>query len=74
MTVMDDIIKLVRELPMEKQVEVRSYALSLSSDKAIPIPSRNWMGLCEGDGIHVSEEDIAQIRREMWEHFPRDME
>ena len=74
MTVVDDIVKLVRNLPIERQVEVRTYAKTMSSAKEIPKPSRNWIGLCAADGIHISEEDIAEARREMWGGFPRDIQ
>lgn len=73
MTVVDDIIKLIQDLPIEKQVEIRTYAKTLSTTKEVPKPSRNWIGLCSADGIHISEKDIEEVRREMWGSFPREI-
>jgi len=73
MTVVDEIVKIVRDLPVEKQVEIRAFVKKLSATKEIPKPSFNWIGLCANDGIPISEEDIAEARREMWGCFPRDI-
>ena len=31
-----------------------------------PAPKKSLMGLCSGMGIHITEEDIAEARKEMW--------
>jgi len=35
-------------------------------------PRESLLGLWKGMGFDVSEEDIAEARREMWGNFPRD--
>jgi hypothetical protein len=35
-------------------------------------PKRSLYGLWANLGIDISEEDIDEIRREMWGNFPRD--
>ena len=36
-------------------------------------PLRSLLGLWADLDIHITEEDIAQARREMWGNFPRDI-
>ncbi len=43
------------------------------SEEAEPTPSkprRSLLGLWEG--VHITDEDIEEVRREMWKNFPRD--
>ncbi len=35
-------------------------------------PQNNPFGLLKGTGPEITEEDIAEMRREMWRNFPRD--
>lgn len=37
-------------------------------------PRRSLLGLWADLNIHITEEDIAEARREMWGNFPRDIE
>ena len=36
-------------------------------------PLRSLLGLWSDLNIHITEEDIAEARREMWGNFPRDI-
>lgn len=36
-------------------------------------PRKSLLGLWADLDIHITEEDIAQARREMWGNFPRDI-
>jgi len=36
-------------------------------------PRRSLLGLWADLNIHITEEDIAEARREMWGNFPRDI-
>jgi hypothetical protein len=36
------------------------------------IPLHDARGLWKGLGFDVTEEDIAEMRKEMWRNFPRD--
>ncbi len=38
----------------------------------LAVPRRNPCGILKGLGPDITEEDIAEVRREMWRNFPRD--
>ena len=60
----------VRELPADKQLEVLEFARSLETKPKRPLKS--LYGLWAGHGVDISEEDIAEARKEMWGNFPRE--
>ena len=66
------VIAKLRELPEDKQREVLDFASFLGSKDRRPLKSLE--GLWAGQGVDVSEEDIAELRREMWSKFPREIE
>jgi len=76
MSVEEAILERVRTLPPEKREEVLKFADSLADPlKAAPKtkpPLRSPEGLWADFDIDISEEDIAELRREMWKNFPRD--
>jgi hypothetical protein len=72
MTVVEQVLEKLRELPPEKQQEVLSFVDSLAENKPKK-PLRSLRGLWKDLDIHITEEDIAQARREMWGNFPRDI-
>ena len=72
MTIEQQVIEKLRELPPEKQREVLDFAASLSKDES-PRKLRSLEGLLEDLNLDIAEEDIAQARKEMWGNFPRDI-
>jgi hypothetical protein len=64
----------VLDLPLEKQAAVMAFAQSIAEAESVHIPDENWIGICAGDGVHITEEDIAEARGEMWGNFPRDID
>ncbi|PSB14434.1 DUF2281 domain-containing protein [Phormidesmis priestleyi ULC007] len=62
----------LRQLPPEKQQEVLDFAEFLRQKTAPKKPRRSLKGLCADLNIHITEEDIAEARREMWGNFPRE--
>lgn len=62
----------LRQLPPEKQQEVLDFAEFLRQKTAPKQPRRSLKGLWADLDIHISEEDIAEARREMWGNFPRE--
>jgi hypothetical protein len=65
------VLEKLRELPPEKQQEVLDFADFLHQ-KVIPRrPLRSVKGLWADLDIDITEEDIAQARKEMWGNFPR---
>lgn len=64
----------LRQLPSEKQKQVLEFVDSLQKESgATPRKLRSLEGLLEDFNIEITEEDIAQARREMWGNFPRDI-
>jgi hypothetical protein len=71
MTIEEAILDRVRRLTPEKQEELLKFADSLEAPprpKSLRSPEGLWADL----DIDISEEDIAEVRREMWKEFPRD--
>jgi len=67
------VVDKLRELPPEKQKEVLEFVESLKRRNGPRAPRRSLLGLWADLNVHVTEEDIAQARREMWGNFPRDI-
>jgi len=74
MTIEEQVIEKLRDLPPEKQKEVLEFVASLKGKDASKKPRRSLLGLWADLDIHITEEDIAEARREMWGNFPRDIE
>lgn len=72
MTVEEQVLEKLRELPLQKQEEVLAY-ISRLQEKTQQRPRRSLAGLWADLGVNVSEEDISQARQEMWGNFPRDV-
>jgi hypothetical protein len=46
---------------------------SLQQNSAPAKPLKGFEGLLENYNVQITEEDIAEARREMWGNFPRDI-
>jgi hypothetical protein len=73
MTIQQQVLQKLRGLSPEKQQEVLDFVDSLSSESGAPKKLRGLEGIWEDLNIKITEEDIAQARREMWGNFPRDI-
>jgi hypothetical protein len=71
-TIEQSILEKLRALPPDKQQEVLDFAEFLEHKAVAKQPRRSLMGLCADLNIHITEEDIAEARREMWGNFPRE--
>ncbi|HQK91982.1 MAG TPA: DUF2281 domain-containing protein [Armatimonadota bacterium] len=71
MTLVEALLERLRTLPPEKQREVLDSAEFLAQQSTPRRPKRSLEGLCADLDIHITEEDIAEARREMWGGFPR---
>jgi hypothetical protein len=71
MTTEEAILDKVRKLPPEKQMELLKFADSLETP-AQPKSLRSPEGLWADLDIDIFEEEIAEVRREIWKNFPRD--
>lgn len=73
MTIEQQVLEKLRDLPPEKQKEVLEFVDSLKKENGPKTPLRSLRGLWADLNIHITEEDIAEARREMWGNFPRDI-
>lgn len=73
MTIERQVVEKLRDLPPEKQKEVLDFVDSLKKKNGRKQPRRSLLGLWADLKIHITEEDIAEARREMWSNFPRDI-
>ena len=74
MTIEQQVLEKLRDLPPEKQKEVLDFVDFLKEKNSTKKPRRSLLGLWADLNIHITEEDIAEARREMWGNFPRDIE
>ena len=74
MSVEDALIEKLRVLPPDKQQEVLDFIEFLQRKAKIAQPRRSLEGLWADLGVDITEEEIAEVRREMWGNFPRDIE
>src|ERR1700738_3661971 len=73
MTIEQQVVEKLRDLPPEKQKEVLDFVDFLKEKNGGPKkPLRSLLGLWSDLNVHTTEEDIAETRREMWGTFPRD--
>ncbi len=73
MTIEQQVLEKLRDLPPEKQKEVLDFVELLKDKNESKAPRHSLRGLWADLNFHVSEEDIAEARREMWGNFPRDV-
>ena len=66
----DAVVAQLRELPLDKQREVLDFASFLGSKARRP--RKSLYGVWKDLGVSISEEDIAEARKEMWGTFPRE--
>ena len=71
MTLEQTILGKLRTLPPEKQREVLDFVDSLEPVQGKPRPRRSLRGLWADLEIEITEKDLAAVRREMWDKFPR---
>ncbi len=72
MSTAEMIAERVEALPVEKQEEVLDFVEFLGSRPGDKKPLHDPGGLWADLGIDITEEDIAEARKEMWGNFPRD--
>ncbi len=70
----ESVMAALRELPPNRQQEVLDFAEFLKAKPRPPLQSLEGLeGLWAGQGIDISEEEITDLRKEMWANFPRDI-
>jgi uncharacterized protein DUF2281 len=66
------LVKKLKTLTYDKQREALDFAEFLVDRMPPKPPRRSPAGLWADLGIHITEEDIAEARQEMWGNFPRE--
>ena len=66
------VLSKLRRLPPDKKREVLDFVEFLEMKSARKRPYRSLEGRWADLGVHISEEDVAEARREMWGNFPRE--
>ena len=61
----------LRELPPNQQQEVLDFAEFLQQKNLLKRPLKSVKGMWANLDMDITEEDIAQARKEMWGNFPR---
>ncbi len=73
MTIEERVLEKLRDLPADKQKEVLDFVDFLRKKNGSNKPLRSLRGLWKDLNIHITDDDIAEARREMWGNFPRDI-
>ena len=72
MTIEEAVVEKLRALPPERQQEVLDFVEFLAQRAARKRPLRSAEGLWADLGVNITDEDIAEARRETWGNFPRE--
>jgi Protein of unknown function (DUF2281) len=73
MTLEQQVLEKLRDLPPDKQREVLDFVASLKEKNGSLNLRRNLRGLWKDLNVDITEKDIDEARREMWSNFPREM-
>jgi hypothetical protein len=71
MTVEQQILEKIRKLEPALKEQVLKYVEGMQGRGHVLKPRKSLRGLWKGSGAHITEEDIAEARHEMWGDFPR---
>ena len=66
------LLEKVRQLPIDKQLELLDFADFLYYKSFLQRPLRNIKGLCADLQVDITEEELKELRQEMWGNFPRE--
>lgn len=70
---LEQVLSLARQLPsLDKVRLIERIVPDIERDIRQAQPLRSLLGLCADLGSAPSAEDIDEIRREMWDDFPRE--
>jgi hypothetical protein len=73
MTIEEMVLKKLRGLPPDRQREVLEFVESLTPENGGSRRLRSLEGFLEDLNVDITEDEIADARREMWGNFPRDI-
>ncbi len=70
----EQVVAKLRELSPAKQQQVLEFLESLPKSSPPGLPRKSWYGTLKHLRMDVSLEDIAEVRKEMWAKFPREID
>ena len=75
MSIEAELIEKIRQLPERQQVLLKSLVDELAHREPAQgeREGQHWYGALEHLGVTLSEEQLAEARREMWAAFPREI-
>jgi len=65
------VIEILEVLPLDKQQELLRFAESLQAQNIAKKPRKNLKGIWSDLEMNLTEDDLAEARREMWGNFPK---
>jgi hypothetical protein len=71
MTTLEQILAQVKALPPELQKKRLALVEGIRANEPGPAPRKPLRGMWRHIGVDVSEDELADARREMWGSFPR---
>jgi len=71
MTIEEQVLQKLRGMPPEKQNEVLNFVALLESKIEMEKPHRSLLRLWTDLNVEITEEDIAETRREVWADLSR---
>jgi hypothetical protein len=67
------VLEKLRHLPEDRQRKVLDFVeREIEATETVRGPLFDLYGLWAGEGLDITEDDIAQARREMWGKVPRE--
>lgn len=72
MSIIETLFAKLPLLSPDDQRQVLAFVRDLERKKPNQAPIKDPKGMFADRGVHITLEDIAEARREMWSNFPRD--
>jgi hypothetical protein len=62
----DAVVDILERLPPDQQQDILTFAEFIKFKNSIKRPKKSLKGMWSDMDIHITEEDIKEVRREMW--------
>ena len=72
MSIEEAVVEKLRTLSPERQQEVLAFVETLERREGVKPALRSPEGLWADLGVTITDEDIVEVRQEMWKNFPRE--
>lgn len=72
-TIEKTVVEKMKSLPPGKKTEVLDFIEFLQHKASVKHKHRGLKGLWADLGIKITEKDVADVRKEMWGKFPKEV-